>query len=74
MKAAVTVQQNIVEEITSGNLLSRVGVDQKLDQQIRYPRNDEFTDHVACEYLDRNDSPHPLEEPLGNSPDPELHS
>jgi len=82
MEAVLTVQQKIVEEIASGKLLSRVGVDQKLDQQIRYSRNDEFTDRVAREYLDRNHSPDLLEELpeelpeelLGNSPDPELHS
>jgi len=74
MEVVLTVHQNIVEGITSGNLLSRVGVDQKLDKQIRYTRNDGFTDHVACKYLDRNDAPRLLEELLGNSPNPELHS
>jgi hypothetical protein len=72
MEAVLTVQRRIVEEIEAGGLLTRESVAQDLDKEIRYSRNDEFTDSVAHEYLTRSHSPNEIAVLLQESLQPEL--
>jgi len=54
MRSVLVAQQGLVSAVNSGLVFSTPTVKQDKSQEVRYTKNQDFTDVVAKEFLDRN--------------------
>jgi hypothetical protein len=74
MKAVDQVQQDIVRTIENSTFLSFAGQAQDRSLELRYSKNNEFSDGVAKEFMRKNLSPTDIESLLARGAQPNLIS